>query len=110
MDEHFAELKSAARQRLGRLFNSADYPGIAARPICRRMGFPNVAPPTICELNPQLYEEECRRVQSRFDEAVRLAEEAFVAELAKLVSHLTERLSGQEDGKPKVFRDRRWRT
>ena len=26
-------------------------------------------------------------------------------ELAKLVSHLTERLSGQDDGKPKVFRD-----
>ena len=29
-----------------------------------------------------------------------MAEEAFTAELAKLVSHLTERLSGQEDGKP----------
>jgi hypothetical protein len=52
-----------------------------------------------------LYEEECRRVQNRFDEAVRLAEEAFTAELAKLVSHLTERLSGQDDGKPKIFRD-----
>ena len=36
---------------------------------------------------------------------MRLAEEAFTAELAKLVSHLTERLSGQEDGKPKIFRD-----
>jgi hypothetical protein len=34
-----------------------------------------------------------------------LAEEAFTAELAKLVSHLTERLSGQEDGKPKTFRN-----
>ncbi len=34
-----------------------------------------------------------------------MAEEAFTAELAKLVSHLTERLSGQEDGKPKIFRD-----
>ena len=44
-------------------------------------------------------------MQSRFDEAVQLAEEAFTAELAKLVCHLTERLSGQEDGKPKVFRD-----
>ena len=38
------------------------------------------------QLNPQLYEQECQRVQSRFDEAVRLAEEAFTAELAKLVS------------------------
>ena len=51
----------------------------------------------------RLYEEQCQRVQSRFDEAVRLAEEAFTAELAKLLSHLTERLSGQEDGKPKIF-------
>ena len=34
-----------------------------------------------------------------------MAEEAFVSELNRLVSHLSERLSGQEDGKPKVFRD-----
>jgi hypothetical protein len=52
-----------------------------------------------------LYEQECRRVQSRFDEAVRLAEQAFLEELAKLVDHLAERLNGQDDGKPKVFRD-----
>jgi hypothetical protein len=44
-------------------------------------------------------------VQDRFREAVRLAEEAFTTESAKLVSHLTERLSGTEDGKPKIFRD-----
>jgi len=29
----------------------------------------------------------------------------FVSELAKIVSHLSERLSGEVDGKPKVFRD-----
>ncbi len=34
-----------------------------------------------------------------------MAEEAFTTELAKLVSHLTERITGQEDGKPKIFRD-----
>ena len=34
-----------------------------------------------------------------------MAEAAFVEELQSLVSHLTERLSGQADGKPKVFRD-----
>ncbi len=34
-----------------------------------------------------------------------MAEEAFLSELAKLVSHLTDRLSGSEDGKPKIFRD-----
>ena len=42
---------------------------------------------------------------ARFDEAVQMAEEAFTSELAKLVSHLTERISGQDDGKPKIFRD-----
>jgi hypothetical protein len=44
-------------------------------------------------------------VASRFDEAVLLAEDAFLGELNRLVSHLTERLSGGDDGKPKVFRD-----
>ena len=43
---------------------------------------------------------------ARFEEAVRLAEQAFTEEFARLVAHLTERLSGVgEDGKPKVFRD-----
>jgi len=106
LDEHFAELKSAARQRLGRLFNSADYPDSLRNMFAVTWDFPSVEPPPyLQQLNPELYQQECQRVQSRFDEAVKLAEEAFVAELAKLVSHLTERLSGQDDGKPKVFRD-----
>jgi hypothetical protein len=29
----------------------------------------------------------------------------FLAELNDLVSHLSERLSGRDDGKPKIFRD-----
>ncbi len=44
-------------------------------------------------------------MQSRFNEAVQLAEQAFTEELTRLVEHLSERLSGQQDGKPKVFRD-----
>ena len=34
-----------------------------------------------------------------------MAEEAFTSELANLVSHLTERLAGNDDDKPKIFRD-----
>ena len=41
----------------------------------------------------------------RINEAVRMDEEAFTSELAQLISHLTERLSGREDGKPRIFRD-----
>jgi hypothetical protein len=107
LDRHYSDLKAMARQRLGSLFNAGDYPESLVGAFSIDADFPSVEPPDyLQQLNPQLYEQECQRVQSRFDEAVRLAEEAFTAELAKLVGHLTERLSGQEDGKPKkIFRD-----
>jgi hypothetical protein len=44
-------------------------------------------------------------MQARFTEAVEFAEQAFTEELTRLVDHLSERLRGQHDGKPKVFRD-----
>ncbi len=106
LDRHYSELKATARQRLGALFNAGDYPESLRGMFEVSWDFPSVEPPDyLRQLNPQLFEQECQRVQSRFDEAVRLAEEAFTTELAKLVSHLTERLSGEEDGKPKIFRD-----
>ena len=106
LDRNYHELKATARQRLGSLYNAGDYPASLVGLFGVEYDLPSVEPPDyLRQLNPQLYEEECERVQSRFNEAVRLAEEAFTAELAKLVSHLTERLSGQEDGKPKIFRD-----
>jgi hypothetical protein len=44
-------------------------------------------------------------VAQRFEEAVRLAEQGFVAEFAKLVSHLTERLRDEVGGERRIFRD-----
>ncbi len=106
LDRRYSELKSAARQRLGSLYTEQDYPATLRDLFAVSWDFPSLeAPAYLQQLNPQLYEEECRRVHERFDEAVRLAEEAFTTELARLVSHLTERLSGQEDGKSKIFRD-----
>lgn len=106
LDCHFDELKSAARQRLGDLYNPADYPATLLGLFEMAWDFPSVEPPSyLRQLSPELYEQECRRVQARFDEAVQLTEQAFLEELAKLVEHLTERLSGTDDGKPKIFRD-----
>ncbi len=106
LDEHYAELKSAARDRLGSLFNSADYPESLRGMFQVAWDFPSVEPPDyLRQLNPEVYRQECERVANRFDEAVQLAESAFVEELQSLVSHLSERLAGQPDGKPKVFRD-----
>jgi len=106
LDEHYAELKSAAHGRLGSLFNPADYPVSLLGLFSVTHDFPSVEPPEyLQQLNPEIYRQECERVAARFDEAVRLAEQAFLEELQGLVAHLTERLTGQVDGKPKVFRD-----
>jgi len=106
LDEHYAELKSAAGQRLGTLYNPADYPDSLQGLFQVTWDFPSVEPPDyLRQLHPDLYRQECERVAARFDEAVRLAEQAFMEELQQLVAHLTERLAGQVDGKPKVFRD-----
>jgi hypothetical protein len=106
LSARYGELRTAARQRLGRLFNPADYPESLTGLFALNYDFPSVEPPEyLRQLSPQLYEQEAARVAARFEEAVQLAEEAFLDELAKLVSHLTERLGGNEDGKPKIFRD-----
>lgn len=106
LSDHYYELREAARERLGELYNASDYPPTLEGEFGIEFEFPNVEPPEyLRELSPNVYRQECQRMQSRFEEAVTLAEQAFVEELSNLVDHLTERLSGTEDGKPKVFRD-----
>ena len=68
--------------------------------------YPSMEPPEyLQQLSPDLYRQECERVAARFDEAVQLAEQAFMEELQQLVTHLTGRLAGEADNRPKVFRD-----
>jgi hypothetical protein len=106
LDLYYDALKSAARRRLGSLYAESDYPVTLGGLFAVEWDFPSVEPPDyLRQLNPTLYEQECERVRSRFEESVRLAEEAFLAEFSQVVSHLCERLSGDQDGKPKIFRD-----
>jgi hypothetical protein len=94
LDEHYFTLKSAAQQRLGSLFNAADYPPSLRNMFGVDWDYPSVEPPEyLLRLNPHLYQQERNRIAARFDEAVKLAEEAFIGEFSKLVSHFTERLS-----------------
>jgi hypothetical protein len=106
LDEHYDELTRAARGRLGSLYSAADYPASLQGLFSVDWDFPSVEPPEyLRRLNPELYEQECERVRSRFDEAVRLAEAAFTDEFAQLVSHLCERLNGEPGSRQKVFRN-----
>ena len=107
LDRCFGELKQAAAQRLGSLFNPADYPETLAGLFGVSWDYPNIEPPDyLIGVSPELYRQEQDRVRARFEEAVQLAEQAFLDEFAKVVAHLTERISGiNEDGTLKVFRD-----
>ena len=92
-------------QRLGPL--PYDYPETLVGLFGVAWGFPSLEPPDyLVALSPGLYEAERARVAARFEEAVQLAEQAFLDEFARLVAHLTERIGGVgEDGQPRVFRD-----
>jgi hypothetical protein len=106
LDEHYGELKSAACRRLGDLYNASDYPSSLRGLFDLAWEFPNIQPPDyLLQLNPAIYEQEKARIAARFEEAVRLAEQAFINEFAGLVSHLSERLSAEAGGEKKIFRD-----
>ena len=78
LDRHYEELRNAARDRLGDLFNPDDYPPSLIGMFEIEHDYPSVEPPNyLRQLNPELYEQECDRVRSRFAEAIRLAEEPF---------------------------------
>ena len=103
---YYDELREAARARLGRLYNPDDYPATMSGLFDVIIDHPNFEAPAYLRLvSPTLYQQEADRIRHRFEESVKLAEDAFLGELSKLVEHLTERLSGSDDGKPKIFRD-----
>src|SRR5262249_1328945 len=89
----YDEIKSNAQNRLGRLYSDEDFPSEARGRFDVQWDFPPTEPPDyLMRLNPELYRQEQQRVARRFDEAVRLAEQAFIEEFAKLVAHLASRL------------------
>ena len=106
LDRQLPHLRQSAEERLGSLYDSADYPPTLVGLFALDWDFPSVEPPDyLLQLNPSLYEQERRRMMSRFEEAISMAEQAFIEELGKLVGHLVERLEGAAGGKPKTFRD-----
>jgi hypothetical protein len=106
LDDCYGELIQQARARLGDLFSSEDYPTSLTDLFAISWDYPSCTPPEYLRtVSPELYQAECLRVRERFSEAVELAEAAFAEELATLVNHLADKLSGDDDGKPKVFRD-----
>lgn len=106
LDQSYGELIQQARRRLGDLFSSEDYPTSLSDLFAISWEYPSTTPPDyLRQVAPDLYHAECLRVRERFSEAVQMAEAAFAEELTTLVNHLADKLSGEDNGKPKVFRD-----
>ncbi|HWE38887.1 MAG TPA: hypothetical protein VG406_20225 [Isosphaeraceae bacterium] len=104
LDRHYGELRRAAAERLGSLYDPADYPETLVGLFAVASDFPSVEPPEyLMQLSPALYERERARMVARFEEAVRLSEQAFLEEFARLVGHLAGRLGGVgADGQPRA--------
>ena len=65
LDRQYSELMTNAQQRLGSLFNAGDYPESLRGLFSVEYDFPSVeAPDYLQQLNPQLYQQECQRVQA----------------------------------------------
>src|SRR5262249_33892182 len=102
----YGAIKKDAQDRLGTLYDEADYPADLTGLFAVAWDFPSVEPPAyLMRVAPEVYAQEQERVARRFEEAVRLAEEAFVSEFAQVVAHLAERLAPDAEGERKVFRD-----
>lgn len=106
LEEEFETLQQQARERLGSLYDPRDYPHSLRQEFAVEWDYPSVTPPDhLQQLAPELYARECARVSARFEEAMQLAETAFLEEFNGLITHLCERMSGQSGASPKVFRD-----
>jgi hypothetical protein len=106
LHDAFDDLQADARRRLGRLYDPSDYPTEVRGRFAVAWDFPSVEPPSyLLQISPEVYAQERARVAARFDQAVRLAEQAFATEFARLLSHLGERLGNAEGGERRVFRD-----
>jgi hypothetical protein len=103
----FDSIQDDARRRLGRLYDPHDYPANVRGLFDLSWDFPTVEPPSyLLHISPETYQQEQERVTGQFTQAVRLAEQAFFSEFAKLVGYLVQRLEDDGAGKGKIFRDR----
>lgn len=98
----------ASRERLGSLFNEAEYPTVGAMRAAftfetQYLSFST--PGKLKQINKALFEREQQKAAAKMSEAVDEIKMLLRAQAKELVDNMVERLSPGEDGKPKVFRD-----
>lgn len=98
--------REKARESLGHLFSESDYPIDIRRKFRFEWRFITLdIPGKSGILSPELYEREKQKFQVLMEETRELATVALREEFAGIVRRMVERLSGEEDGKPKKFKN-----
>jgi hypothetical protein len=107
LDGRLPFMVEQAREKMGHLFDEADYPESIAGYFTCRWEFGSAQPPAyMAFLDPNLGAKYDQMFRDRLDLAVRKAEQEFTEEFSKIVSHLAGVLGGHgDDGKPKKFWD-----
>jgi len=104
--ESYEYERQKARESLGHLFNGADYPIDIRRKFRFEWRFITMdVPGKSGILTPELYQREKEKFQTLMEETRELATVALREEFAGIVRHMVERLSGEEDGRPKKFKN-----
>lgn len=102
----YDDLVLEARIKLGKLFRASDYPSSIVDQFTLTWDYIEVRPPNyLKDASPAIYEEAVKRVEARFNQAVEMAEQAFIDEFGTMVHRLADRMTPGADGKNKVFRD-----
>ena len=106
--EDFCAIYDAAREEakqvLGDLFNETDYPADVRTKFKFEFRYLTLGVPGKASLlSPEIYERELEKFESLMAETREIAMTALRTEFGQLVTHLTDRLNG-DDGNPKVLK------
>jgi hypothetical protein len=98
--------KTDAQVKLGNHYNPADYPDhirVAGQFEMNWNTHDLGVPVILSEIDPQLYEQERQRYCREWEQTIAEATEALALEFRGLLSHMIDRLTPAEDGRPKIF-------
>ena len=104
--EKYDEKIAQARQNLGDLFSEADYPIDVFSKFKFEWRFLTLeVPKKATVLSPEVYQREKAKFEQMMEETRELAMLALREEFQEIVAHMIERLTGEKDGKPKIFKN-----
>lgn len=106
--QEYPGLVEVSRRELGVLFNADDYPAVedVRAEFTMTWSYLSVSvPQALGQISPALLARETDRARRQIEQATEDIRAALREGLAELVSHMTERLTPTEDGKPRIFRD-----